>query len=77
MPSLCMANTLSYPAVSAAGSLHSDFQKLEYGLFFFTPNIDNCCYTMALEAMDFIDLYSRNIYPDAQNIKRGMPKILH
>ena len=52
----------------------ADFQKLEYGLFFFTHKIDNCCSTMALEARDFIDLYSGNIYPERKTLSEECPR---
>ena len=52
----------------------SDFQKLEYGLFFFTHKVDNCFSTMALEAGDFVDLYSGNIYPEHKTLSEECPQ---
>ncbi len=54
--------------------INTIFKKMDYGLLFFTPNIYNCCYTMALEAMDFIDLYSRNIYPERKTLSEECPR---
>ena len=35
----------------------ADREKLEYGLFFFTLQKEGCFSTLAIEAVDFLDLY--------------------
>lgn len=35
----------------------SDFERLEYGLFFFTHKQKECFSTMAIEVVDFLDMY--------------------
>jgi hypothetical protein len=35
----------------------ADFEKLEYGLFFFTHHHPDCNSTLAIEVVDFWDLY--------------------
>ncbi|WP_319405320.1 hypothetical protein [uncultured Desulfosarcina sp.] len=40
----------------------ADFEKLEYGLFFFTHLQPECNSTLALEVSDFIDLYKGERY---------------
>ncbi len=39
-----------------------DFERLEYGLFFFTHEMDGCHTTIAIESGNFLDLYSGEIY---------------
>jgi hypothetical protein len=41
----------------------SDFEELDYGLFFFTHQKSNCHSTMAIEIKDFKSLYTGTIYP--------------
>lgn len=41
----------------------ADFERLEYGLFFFTHMRDNCCSTLAIEVVDFLDMYHGEIHP--------------
>lgn len=42
----------------------ADFERLEWGLFYFTHNVDGCFSTMALEAKDFLSLYSGQKYTE-------------
>ena len=42
----------------------TDFEKLEYGLFFFTHKNNNCFSTMAIEVKDFMNLYKGTIYSE-------------
>ncbi len=41
-----------------------DFEKLEYGLFFFTHNKDGCFSTIAVETKEFTDLYTGKIFKE-------------
>ena len=52
----------------------SDFQKLEYGLFFFTHKVESCFSTMALEVKDFIDMYTGNSYSDRKTLSEECPR---
>lgn len=36
----------------------ADFEALEYGLFLFTHNIDDCFTTMAVRVREFVSLYT-------------------
>jgi len=51
----------------------ADFEKLEYGLFFFTHLQTNCNSTMALEVSDFIDLYQGPRYPKRRTAEAECP----
>lgn len=42
----------------------SDFEKLEFGLFFFTHKKEKCFSTMALEVNYFMNLYKGMIFSD-------------
>ena len=50
-----------------------DFEKLEWGLFYFTHKKTGCFSTMALEAKDFLDIYSGKRYTERQTGKEGCP----
>jgi hypothetical protein len=52
----------------------ADFQKLEYGLFFFTHKVADCFSTMALEAGDFLDLYTGTIYLESKTLTDECPR---
>ena len=42
--------------------------------FFFTHKVDNCFSTMAIEAGDFVDLYSGNIYQEHKTLSEECPQ---
>lgn len=44
----------------------ADFEKLENGLFYFTHRVQGCFTTMALEAREFLSLYTGEKYPDSK-----------
>jgi hypothetical protein len=44
----------------------ADFEIREKGLFYFTHRVPGCFSTMALEAWDFLDLYSGEKYPTSK-----------
>ena len=52
----------------------ADFQKLEYGLFFFTHKVDNCFSTMASEVKDFFDMYTGDTYPERKTLSEECPR---
>ena len=52
---------LSDPLIRVDG-YQVDFEKLEYGLFYFTHEKEGCFSTMALVAADFLDLYKGEKY---------------
>ncbi len=47
----------------------ADFEKLEWGLFYFTHKKENCFSTMALEAQDFLSLYDGKKYTERRTFK--------
>ena len=51
-----------------------DFEKPEYGLFFFTHIKPGCCSTMALEVNAFKDLYSGFVYPERKTGSDECPR---
>ncbi|HMK56293.1 MAG TPA: hypothetical protein VK448_06635 [Dissulfurispiraceae bacterium] len=51
----------------------ADFEKLEYGLFFFTHKVDGCCSTMALEVKDFLGIYTGKMYTDRKTLSDECP----
>lgn len=51
----------------------SDFEKLEYGLFFFTHKKPGCYSTMTINVMDFRDLYSGEIYQERKTGSEECP----
>lgn len=53
---------------------HADFEKLECGLFYFTHNVEACYSTLAIEAKDFLDLYSGKKYTEIRAGKDGCPR---
>jgi hypothetical protein len=52
----------------------TDFEKLEYGLFFFTHKKSGCGSTMALEVADFKDLYSGTISSERKTATDECPR---
>jgi hypothetical protein len=52
----------------------ADFEKLEYGLLFFTHKKAGCCSTMALEVFDFKGLYSGTIYTERKTDSKDCPR---
>ena len=52
----------------------ADFEKLEYGLFFFTHQKSGCHSTMAIEVVDFKDLYSGEIYTERKTGSEECPR---
>lgn len=52
----------------------TDFEKLEYGLFFFTHKKSGCGSTMALEVTNFKDLYSGTIYSERKTDTEVCPR---
>ena len=51
----------------------ADFEKLEYGMFFFTHKKDGCYSTMVIEVSDFMNLFQGKIYTER---KTGGPDCL-
>ncbi len=41
----------------------ADFEKLEYGLLFFTHDQENCHSTLAIEVVEFMNLHTGPIHP--------------
>jgi len=41
-----------------------DFERLEWGLFYFTHEVEGCNGTMAIRASEFMDLYSGEKYTE-------------
>jgi len=54
---------LDDPALELNG-YKADFEKLDYGLFFFTHNATACHSTLAMEVYHFHDLYKGEVYPE-------------
>lgn len=52
----------------------ADFEKLEYGLFFFTHKKPNCCSTMTIRVLDFKDLYPGEIYTERKTESEECPR---
>jgi hypothetical protein len=52
----------------------ADFEKLDYGLFFFTHKKDSCYSTMAIEVVDFKDLYSGEIHTERKTGSEECPR---
>lgn len=50
-----------------------DFKKLERSLFYFTHKKDGCFSTMALEAKDFLSLYSGKKYTERRTGEEDSP----
>jgi hypothetical protein len=51
----------------------ADFEKLEWGLFYFTHKAEGCCSTMTLKAEEFLSLYSGKKYSDRRTGMEGCP----
>ncbi len=51
----------------------ADFERLEYGLFFFTHRKATCYSTMAIEVVDFMDLYTGKIYAERRTGEEACP----
>jgi hypothetical protein len=51
----------------------ADFEKLEYGLFFFTHHQNGCFSTMAIEVLDFKDMFSGKPYPERKTDSEECP----
>jgi hypothetical protein len=52
----------------------ADFESLEYGMFFFTHSVSNCCSTMVLLVNDFRSLYGGPVYPDRLALSEDCPR---
>ena len=52
----------------------ADFEKLEYGLFFFTHRADHCHSTFAIEVKEFMPLYQGTRYADRKTGSDGCPQ---
>jgi hypothetical protein len=52
----------------------ADFEKLDYGLFFFTHMKTSCCSTMAIEVLDFKDLYNGEIAAERKTGSDDCPR---
>lgn len=50
-----------------------DFEKLEWSLFYFTHTKEGCGSTIALEAKDFLDLYSGKKYTKRRTGQEDCP----
>ena len=51
----------------------ADFDKLELGLFYFTHKKEGCCTTMALQAKDFLSLYTGKKYTERRINEEDCP----
>lgn len=51
----------------------ADFECLEYGLFFFTHMTPGCRSTLAIEVLDFLDMYSGEIHPERRTGEADCP----
>ena len=51
----------------------ADFEKLEWGLFFFTHKKEDCLSTMTIEAKDFLSLYSGKKYTERSTGEEDCP----
>ena len=63
---------LSDPSVTLNG-YQADFEKLEYGLFFFTHHQTGCNSTLAIEVIDFLDLHKGPRYLQRQTGEADCP----
>ncbi len=50
-----------------------DFERLELGLFYFTHHVDGCHSTLAIQAGDFLNLYSGTQHSERRTGKEGCP----
>ena len=51
----------------------ADFEKLEWSLFYFTHHKQDCFSTMAIEANEFLSLYSGKKYTERRTGKEECP----
>ena len=51
----------------------ADFEKLEWGLFYFTHNKEGCFSTMAVETKLFLDLYAGKKYTERRTGEEECP----
>jgi hypothetical protein len=51
----------------------ADFEKLEYGLFFFTHTVPSCQSTMVIEVSDFLNLYTGPRYTERKTDTEECP----
>jgi len=51
----------------------ADFEKLEYGMFFFTHMIDDCCSTMVIEVNEFLNLFTGTRYQERKTGTEDCP----
>ncbi|HVP12390.1 MAG TPA: hypothetical protein VMV94_14535 [Phycisphaerae bacterium] len=77
--SLCGATWTTRDAFLADGSLRLDgykpnFQAMEKGLFFITHDRDECGFTLALVARDFLDLYGGPRYTERKTFSEECPR---
>lgn len=63
---------LSEPNLALNG-YKADFERLEYGLFFFTHMKADCYSTLAIEVADFMDLYQGPLYSERRTGKPDCP----
>ena len=52
----------------------ADFEDLEYGLFFFTHEVNGCYSTMTMEVKGFLDLYQGKRYTKRKAEAKGCPR---
>lgn len=55
----------------------ADFESLEYGLFYFTHEVDGCGSTLAMYSSDFLDLYKGQRYDEQRTGKEDCPGYCH
>ncbi len=51
----------------------TDFEKIEWSLFYFTHEEEGCFSTMVIEAKHFLNLYSGKKYTERRTGKEGCP----
>lgn len=51
----------------------ADFEKLEYGLFYFNHTVNKCSSTMAVYTREFLDLYKGEVYTKKQTGEENCP----
>ncbi len=55
----------------------ADFEKLEWSLFYFTHKKEGCFSTMALEAKEFLDLYTGKKFTERRTDEEECPGYCH
>lgn len=50
-----------------------DFEKLEYGLFYFTHQVSECRSTLAIQTHQFLDLYEGEKYSERRTEEEDCP----